>query len=465
MFRLQSRLRFCSEMLKYFVLSLVSLFIFGLVFKPTEKCENSSPKFWLYRENGKYGILESVERILYKLGWERTHVNASEIDYDDWDLLWSWEHMSIIPLNYSLLKPYQRINHFPGNIYLVSKSSMATFINSKYVPKAFNDVESLQRYTEQNPTVRFVQKLKANRGVSLKTINEMNFTSTGKLSTTYFAQAYVEDPLLISGHKFDLNIYVVITSVNPLRVYYYNKNIHFRFCKQPYDPENFTNVDTYVISDSHISGPDFPAIKKYFSHSYTYKQAFEAIMRGEGHDPNVIYQQIEDCIRTVVMKVEPMINEHIFTLQAKPWNFFELVRFDFVVDAKLNLHLMEVNMSPNLLAWQKHQHNRHMMEGVIYNTLNLVGVGSYLRKKHIREFEKDENDFVWHDNSLTVSPEVCLEKPCSESCGEKICELCWKCLSWDMKETLRDAYMEHVNIGDMKRVVPPSNVMRNCEKT
>ena len=28
--------------------------------------------------------------------------------------------------------------------------------------------------------------------------------------------------------------------------------------------------------------------------------------------------------------------------------FFEMVRFDFVLDSKLNLYLMEANMSPNL---------------------------------------------------------------------------------------------------------------------
>ena len=28
--------------------------------------------------------------------------------------------------------------------------------------------------------------------------------------------------------------------------------------------------------------------------------------------------------------------------------FFELVRFDFLLDSKMNIHLMEVNMSPNL---------------------------------------------------------------------------------------------------------------------
>jgi tubulin monoglycylase TTLL15 len=53
--------------------------------------------------------------------------------------------------------------------------------------------------------------------------------------------------------------------------------------------------------------------------------------------------------------------------------FFEMVRFDFVLDSKMNVYLMEVNMSPNLSS--KHfAGNRLLYEQVIYSLLRLVGV-------------------------------------------------------------------------------------------
>jgi len=44
---------------------------------------------------------------------------------------------------------------------------------------------------------------------------------------------YISNPLLINGHKFDLRIYVVITSYEPLRIYVYKEGL-VRFASEEY---------------------------------------------------------------------------------------------------------------------------------------------------------------------------------------------------------------------------------------
>lgn len=58
-------------------------------------------------------------------------------------------------------------------------------------------------------------------------------------------------------------------------------------------------------------------------------------------------------------------------------NFFELVRFDFIMDEDFNLYLMEVNMSPNITPeTPKFEKNAVKREKMVYDVLYLIGASS-----------------------------------------------------------------------------------------
>ncbi|CRK90324.1 CLUMA_CG004032, isoform A [Clunio marinus] len=408
---------------------------------------NPGLKYWLHTRYSKnYHGFESIEVIIKKT---KVDSSTSATIHYYWDLLWAFEYIRQIPLNYSKLKHYQRINHIPGIIHLVLKSFMATNTDLKYVPKAFTDIEELTEYANKHPEKRFVQKFKANRGVSIKKVSEMNLTDTKNINQDYFAQEYVEDPFFIDGHKFDLNIFVVITSVDPLRVYYYGKTYHFRFCNKPYDPNNFKDVETYAVGDPHIPGLNFTYVETYFKKTYLAKEV------ERNFDPQIVDEQIEDCIRKITLMKEPKFIEAIAELKAAfgKNHFFELLRFDFILDSKLQLYLMEVNMSPNLEAHARIRNTKPILENVLYNFFRLIGIEGSTKNSRIRNILNDK--IFCQTDGLTVLPEICMKKPCNESCDNSECDLCWNCMDDYFITDLRTSYYEHMNIGDFVRVIPP----------
>lgn len=63
---------------------------------------------------------------------------------------------------------------------------------------------------------------------------------------------YVPNPLLINGLKFDVRIYVLVTSMDPWRIYVYHEGLA-RFASEEYDPKNiksnkFAHLTNYSIN-------------------------------------------------------------------------------------------------------------------------------------------------------------------------------------------------------------------------
>ena len=70
---------------------------------------------------------------------------------------------------------------------------------------------------------------------------------------------YIDNPLLCFGHKFDLRLYVIVTSFEPLRVYLYREGL-VRFASESYNNDDiiseqskFSHLTNYSINKNNIN--------------------------------------------------------------------------------------------------------------------------------------------------------------------------------------------------------------------
>ncbi len=145
-------------------------------------------------------------------------------------------------------------------------------------------------------------------------------------------------PHLIEGHKWDIGVYVLVTSIEPLRVYYYN-DLLLRFCKDPF-PETLIAefVDTYVIADDYTSPWDFAKFQKYKEDSVNVKQWMDKFFQKAA--PELGWRQHLEkhttaAIRRCIAHDIESLRDAAKRWPAKEKQFFEMYRFDFVFDDKV----------------------------------------------------------------------------------------------------------------------------------
>ena len=71
---------------------------------------------------------------------------------------------------------------------------------------------------------------------------------------------YIDSPLLFNGYKFDLRIYVAITSINPLRIYIYEDGLT-RFATSKYSSsisgdkkgQKFMHLTNFSVNKKNIN--------------------------------------------------------------------------------------------------------------------------------------------------------------------------------------------------------------------
>ena len=147
----------------------------------------------------------------------------------------------------------------------------------------------------------------SSRGRGIYLANNINHIP---LDENIIVGRYLDNPLLIDGFKFDVRLYVAVTSYDPLIIYLYEEGLT-RFCTIKYDTKNPTasrNLRMHLTNYSlNKKSMDYVRCDNPDVEDYGNKWSMSAMLRylrESGIDTSELCSRIEDVIIKSIISVE-----------------------------------------------------------------------------------------------------------------------------------------------------------------
>jgi len=298
-----------------------------------------------------------------------------------WQLLWQLadEADGNDYASYRRMIQWQRQNHFPGvrelgnKRYLHKNMAQARehFGDEVYnvFPKSFTiptDFLKLQQDYDAAVSHRvgdhmYIMKDAAkDRGEGIRVISgpsDLAPTDKG------IVQSYVRYPYLLNGYKFTMRVYVVYTSLAPLRLYVYPEGfVHMATDK--YNPDIKYINERYM----HLTNPDINKERPFYKKNprpfyWNFKELKQYVKKHggkngvvSGHDDVRLWSNIQTLVMKTILSAEHKLTRYaqkiIFTKfnKERSDSCFELLGLDVLVDQDLRPWLIEVNPDPDMSA-------------------------------------------------------------------------------------------------------------------
>ncbi|EDV21482.1 uncharacterized protein TRIADDRAFT_30320, partial [Trichoplax adhaerens] len=295
---------------------------------------------------------DAIRNLLLSRGWQ-------ELDEDDENqvchLWWKIARFRLNDIQHAL--PWQYFNHFPNANAITRKDTLTRNLNRMkatygnifdFFPTTFNLPNEYTRFVNEfsrrrsfdhqqhNLWICKPADLSRGRGIFIfKDLNDLTYDCSAVV------QHYITNPLLISGYKFDLRLYVVVTSFHPLTVYVYREGL-VRFSTDKFNLLCLNNVYSHLTNTSiNKHGPSYskdkdivgPGCKWTFSQLWNY-------LHNRNINSNDIWLKINTLVILTLLTQAPTVPQVS--------NCFELYGFDVLIDENLKPWLLEVNFSPAL---------------------------------------------------------------------------------------------------------------------
>ncbi|XP_057219037.1 probable tubulin polyglutamylase TTLL9 isoform X2 [Triplophysa rosa] len=360
------------------------------------------------------GLTNTIQDVLnHRPGWVELKEDG-EWDFNWCDVGWLRENF-----DHSYMGEHMRICHFRNHYELTRKNLMVKNLKryrktleresgrleaSKcdFFPRTFELPSEYHIFVEEfkrNPGSTWIMKPVARsqgKGIflfrKLKDITDWRKDGTRSEEQkdeaqveSYVAQRYIENPYLISGRKFDLRVYVLVTSYVPLKAWLYREGFA-RFSNTRF---SLSSIDDQYVHLTNVAvqktAPDYDPEKgcKWQMHQLrrylTAKHGLDTVQ--------TLFKEIDNIFICSLLSVQKtIINDK---------HCFELYGYDILLDQDLKPWLIEVNASPSLTA--SSQEDFDMKYRLLEDTLHVVDMEGRLtgKEKRIGGY-----DLMWNDGPV-----------------------------------------------------------------
>ncbi|XP_034454847.1 probable tubulin polyglutamylase TTLL9 [Hippoglossus hippoglossus] len=376
----------------------------------------------------KCSLIHTIQNVLrQRPGWVEVK------DDGEWDFNWCLVAWLSENFDHSYMEEHVRINHFRNHYELTRKNLLVKnlkryrknlerevgsmeALRCDFFPCTFSLPREYHLFVEEfkrSPGSTWIMKPAAKskgKGIFLfrKLKDIMDWKKDGTLSEeqkdaaqveNYVAQRYIENPYLINGKKFDLRVYVLVTSFAPLKAWLsrdgFARFSHTRFSLMSIDDKymHLTNVAVQKKS------PDYDPEK---GCKWQILQLRRYLTAKHGREMvEILFKEMDNIfVRSLQSVQKIMINDK---------HCFELYGYDILLDQNLKPWLIEVNASPSYAA--SSQEDYEMKCRLLEDTLNVVDMEGRLTGKEKRV---GGYDLMWNDGP--VYREDANLETCGTSC-------------------------------------------------
>jgi tubulin polyglutamylase TTLL4 len=162
---------------------------------------------------------------------------------------------------------FQKTNHFPGCWQLGRKDCMYRnlaslkrkhpkdfeFVPNTYILSSDYDRFKAARDSAPNNSIWILKPCDQACGRGIRIINKK---SKIKYKKNYLVSEYISNPHLINGYKYDLRIYILVNSYDPLKIYMFENGL-VRFATEKYSNKTITkryiHLTNYSVNKNNVN--------------------------------------------------------------------------------------------------------------------------------------------------------------------------------------------------------------------